>query len=581
MSPPVARVDAGALRRVVLRGAARFAAAEVRNEGLACFLRTVGASILARDLRFVPDRTLGEELAARAARHGDRTFLEFEGQRLSYRALDERAARVAAALLSLGVGRGGTVGILLPNLPAFLEIVFGSQRVGACAVPINTALRDEGLRYVLDHAGVAVLFTTAALLPAFEAVRGRLVRPPAVVVVPDDASPAGAGPGSPAGSRPCIPYDELLRGAPQAAPDAAVPPELPSLLLYTSGTTGRPKGVVYRYGHSQAKLTRFSAHLLLAEDDVYYTCLPLFHANALMVTVLHSLFAGARVALSRRFSAGRFWSEVRASRATLFNTIGTMIAILMKGPPEPLDGQHSVRKVLSAACPAHLWVPFQERFRVTLWESYGAVDGGGFATFNLGNAPAGSLGRPLAGVAFRLVDEAGRDVPAGTPGELWHHVGRRRSAAIEYHRDPAATREKVRDGWVHTGDLLRRDAAGFLYFVGRKTDSMRCRGENVSALDVESAADAHPDVLDCAAFGVPSELGEQDVMLVVQPRDGRAIDPAALHQFLSRKLPRFAVPQYIRVVAELPKTGTHRTIKPALVEAGVTADTWRPACSRR
>ena len=573
MSASGAKVDAGALRRVVLRGAARFVTAELRNEGLASFLGTVGASILARDLRFVPDRTIAEELARRAARHGDRTFLEFEGRRLSYRDLDDRAARVAAALLSLGVGRGGTVGILLPNLPAFLEIVFGSQRVGACAVPVNTALQDDGLRYILDHAEVDVLFTTASLLPAYEQIRDRLPRPPTVVVVPDDGSPPESGPG--------IPYDELLRVSPQAAPDAAIPSALPSLLLYTSGTTGRPKGVVYRYGHSQAKLTRFSAHLLLDEDDVYYTCLPLFHANALIVTVLHSLFAGARVALSRRFSAGRFWSEVRDSRATVFNTIGTMIAVLMKGAPDPIDGRHSVRKVLSAACPAHLWVPFQERFRVQLWESYGAVDGGGFATFNLGNAPAGSLGKPLGAAVYRLVDEAGRDVPVGTPGELWHHVGRRRNATIAYHRDPGATREKVRDGWIRSGDLLRRDAAGHLYFVGRKTDSMRCRGENVSALDVESAADAHPDVLDCAAFGVPSELGEEDVMIVVQPRDGGAIDPAELHEFLTRKLPRFAVPRYIRAVAELPKTGTHRTLKHALREAGVTADTWRAAQDRR
>jgi crotonobetaine/carnitine-CoA ligase len=561
------------LRRVVLRGALSFAAAEIRNEGYANFLRTLGASIAARDLRMVPNRSFGEELAVRSKRDPQRVFIEFEGQQLSYADLDHRAACVAAALEGLGVARGGSVGVLLPNLPAFLEIIFASQRVGACAVPINTGLKGEGLRHVLDNASVDVLFTTEALRPAYEQVRGQLATPPLLIVVPEREGEPESSMGTP--------YAELLRTWPQAAPDASVPPELPSLLMYTSGTTGHPKGVVYRYGHSQAKLARLGAHLLLTKDDIYYTCLPLFHANALMVTVLHSLFAGARVVLSRRFSASRFWPEVRQSRATIFNAMGTLLAILAKADPDPRDRDHCVRRVLSAACPAHLWLPFQERFGVKLWESYGAVDGGGFATFNLGDAPAGSIGRPLLAAKYRLVDGAGHDVPVGTPGELVHHVGRRQHAQVAYHADPGATRDKVRGGWVHSGDLLRRDDQGYLYFVGRKTDSMRCGGENVSARDVEDATDAYPEVLESAAFGVPSALGEEDVMIAVQPRQGHAIDPAALHAFVSERLPRFATPKYVRVLEQLPKTATFRTIKGALRRDGVTPDTWRAPDPRR
>lgn len=558
--------DRRALSRVMLRGLMRFAVREIREEGPLHFLRTIVGSALAREFRPSPDRSFGEELHEAARRRPDRVFVTFEGRDYTLGSLDAGAARIAGGLLARGHGRGAVVGVFLPNSPTFLEVVFASQRVGACLVPINTALVGDGLRYVIDNAGVDVLFTTAALKNQVDAVAAELTKPPLIVVVPDGDSGEAAG---------AVALADWIRATPQETPDGAIPPNLPCFLMYTSGTTGYPKGVVYRYGHSQAKLTRLSAHLLLREDDVYYTCLPLFHANALFVTTLSALYAGARVALSRRFSAGRFWHEVKDSGATIFNTIGTMVGILMKTPPSPADRAHRVRTVLSAACPSDLWAPFGDRFGVTLWEAFGAVDGGGFTTFNFGNAPAGSVGKPLGRKRWRLIDDEGRDVGPGEPGELVHYVGGSRHGQIAYHRNDKATDEKLRDGWIHSGDLMWRDSAGFLYFVGRRTDSMRCRGENVSALEVETAADKHPDVLESAAFGIASELGEQDVMVVVQPREGHTVDPAALADWLADKLPRFAQPRYIRVVAALPKTGTHRVIKPDLKAEGVTADTWQ------
>jgi crotonobetaine/carnitine-CoA ligase len=288
---------------------------------------------------------------------------------------------------------------------------------------------------------------------------------------------------------------------------------------------------------------------------------------------MSALWAGIPVRLSKRFSASRFWQEVAECGATSFNTVGGMIPILLKTPPSPHDRAHRVKRIVSAACPKDAWEPFEQRFGVDIWEAYGAVDGGGVTIANLGNCPVGSLGRLPKNA--KLVDERGAAVAAGAPGEQFVPVGPRQEASVQYLKKAQASDEKVRHGWQHTGDTMQADEQGFLYFVGRNTDSMRRRGENVSAYEVEKQVDAHPDVLESAAFGVASELGEQDIMICVVPVEGRTIDPQALLGFLRERLPKYALPAYLDVVDELPKTGTHRVIKAELKQRGVTPRTVR------
>ncbi|HOS39355.1 MAG TPA: AMP-binding protein, partial [Spirochaetota bacterium] len=343
--------------------------------------------------------------------------------------------------------------------------------------------------------------------------------------------------------------------------------------------TGLPKGVVYRYGKTTVKLLSIAAYALYRPSDVLYTCLPLFHGNALFLTITQGLHVGAKVVLARKFSASRFWDDIRANGVTAFNTIGAMIPILMKQPERPDDRDNRVRLTISAACPADLWPQFERRFGVRIYEGYGAVDGGGKSIMNLGNAPVGSIGRPGPGVVYRLVDREGNDVPVGMPGEMiFAAKGERRS--VEYFKNEKATGEKLRDGWIYTGDLVRKDEHGYLYFVGRNAEFMRIKGENVSAYEVEHAIQRHPAVLEAAVYAVPSELAEDEIMASVSLVEGRSLSERELVEFLREDLPRFALPRFVRIVEEFPKTETQRIRKKELERDGVLPGTYDMSMGR-
>ena len=228
----------------------------------------------------------------------------------------------------------------------------------------------------------------------------------------------------------------------------------------------------------------------------------------------------------------------------------------------------------TAACPANLWEAFEKRFNLKVYEGYGAVDGGGALILNFGDAPVGSMGRPLPDTVWKLVDDAGNEVPVGEPGEFITRVRDKKTGGVEYYRNPGASNEKVRDGWVYSGDLMYRDDQGYLYFVDRKTDSMRRRGENISSFEVENMIEKHPGVAECAAFGVPSELGEDEVMVWLKPREGHTLDLRDLMRFCAGNMAYFMVPRYVDVVDDIPRTGTLRVQKSDMKKRGVTERTW-------
>lgn len=515
------------------------------------------------DPAFMP---FGRLLAEKAAAAPDREYLLFDDSRMTLGQLDGWTNRIAHGLQALGVGPGSHVSVMLPNSPRWLALFFALQKLGICVVPINVALKGESLAYVLDHSDSVALVIDPAYAEVLADVRERAPKLKHVIFDTADAPEFKL----PAGD---LGLEEITSDD-KSAPDVRIDPEAISVLMYTSGTTGLPKGVVMRFGNADARRSEPLAMMFYKEEDVLYTCLPLFHANALFISVMCALHCGGRLALGRRFSASRFWDEARRYKATTFNALGAMIPILMKQPEKPDDVDAPVTWIISAACPANVWEAFEKRFNLKIFEFYGAVDGGGFLTFNVGNAPVGSIGQPPPGTVYKIADADGKEVPVGEPGELCFKVEDQKSQGVEYYKNEKASSSKVRDGWLHTSDVVYSDDDGNLFFVDRLTDSMRRRGENVSSFEVEREVNAHPAVLESAAFGVKSELGEDDIMVAIVRKPGEDVTPEELIAFLEKRVAKFMIPRYIDFRKLLPKTETHRVQKADLKRQGVTPETW-------
>ncbi len=486
----------------------------------------------------------------RADRHADTPAVRFEQKVVTCGEAVERAFAAGNALAAMGVQAADRVAIMLPNGLEFLDTYFGLAAISGAAVPVNIAQRGETLRHILQHSESQVVVIDQGLAGAVnEAWPDHRLR---MVVVGDDPPPGA------------VPFAELAAGS-TAPPEIPVGDREPVGILYTSGTTGPPKGVVAD-GYDLEPARILLGHVGVEPGETVYTCLPLFHGNALMLSAMGSIQNDWTLRLGRRFSASRFWDEVRDSRAVSFTALGAMIPILLKAAPSDTDRDHHVRTVMSAACPAWAWREFEKRFGVRIVEFYGMVDSPGLLINAEGRV--GAMGRAVTGVEFRVVADE-QPVPDNTVGELvFRHP---RGPLTHYHRDLEASARAYRGGWFHSGDLATRDADGYFTYCGRLKESIRRRGENISAWEVETVVNQHPSVRESAAHAVASELGEDDVKVVVVPQPGQVIDPESIVRFCQGRMANYAVPRYVEFRSELPKTETHRIRYQVLREQGIPA----------
>ena len=494
-------------------------------------------------------RTLPTLLELQAERFDERPLLRADGATLSFRAVRDAAAARAGALAGAGIGPGDRVAAMSENRVELLELWLGCAWLGAVFVPVNTALRGTQVEHVLADSGARAIAIESELQAVLDAV-DRPATLDQVWTLPETFPP----PGEPIPPHPAKPGDT-----------AAV--------LYTSGTTGPSKGVACPHAQWYWWGALTGEVLGIDSEDVLYTCLPLFHTNALN-TFCQALLAGATYHLGPRFSASRFWSRLTEAEATVTYLLGPMVSILLKQPPSPADRAHRVRIALAPATPPQLHEPFRERFGVLLVDGWGSTETNIVISNTADEPRPGTLGRVLDEFEARVVDGDDVEVPHGTAGELVVRSREPFAFSLGYFGMPEATVAAWRNLWFHTGDRVVRDDDGVFRFVDRLKDAVRRRGENISSFEVEQVLQSHPDVAVAAVVPVPSELGEEDVLACIVLRPGAAVDPAALTRFCEGRIAHFAIPRYVEIVDALPLTPSGKVEKYRLRERGVTASTW-------
>jgi carnitine-CoA ligase len=493
-------------------------------------------------------------LEAAVAAHPDAPFLITREEELSYAEVDRRVDRAAAAWAELEVGKGDRVAFMLENSPDFVVAWLGLAKLGAILVGLNTRWKPLEVAEALGRTRPALALADGDHL---ETVRAAGVVEPLPLAGFRDLAAATDG----SFARPAL-----------ASTD-------PISFIFTSGTTGYPKAVMQTHGAYVLTGQAYPWWLGLEPGSRLYACLPLLHVNAQAYSTMGAIGLGGGLVLVERFSAGRFWDDIRTYRANAFNFIGAVIAILLKAEPGPHERDHELHVMYGAPAFAEPErAAIEERFGVRVISGFGMSE----TTFGLIEAPhgerrSGSMGkaRQHPDAAFvneaRVVDDDGHEVAPGVTGEL---IISNPAMMRGYFDDPERTAESLRDGWLWTGDLARRDEDGFFYYVDRKKDIIRRRGENVSSLEVEVVLAAHPAVEEAAVVGVPSELTEEEVLALVQVLPGEAADPAELEAWCRERLADFKVPRYIQVVESLPKTATGRLQKGRLREALVDPEQW-------
>ncbi|MGY2067275.1 AMP-binding protein [Blastococcus sp. SYSU DS0619] len=500
--------------------------------------------------------SIGVWLTGAAQRSAPEAGALVHGERVSWAGLDRAADRAAAGFLALGLRPGDPVCVLMRSSVATLAVWFGLARAGLVEVPLNPASGPTLLRYLLEHSGAPVVVCDGEFAAAVRACAPKGVR----LVV---HGPEGAG---------GTDLADVLAADPVPMPE--VDPTAPAVVLYTSGTTGPPKGAVLSH-RANVNLARHTVGLMgYTAADRLYSVFPLFHSNARYCSVMTAAEAGADLVLDRSFSASRFWDTCRAHGITAFNYQGAMMSILHKQPPRPDDADNPVRAGFGAPCPPEVFESFERRFGVELTEIYGSTEVSIVTDMPPSARRIGTAGRESANYTVAVVDERDDPVPPGTPGEI---VVRPKAAGWMfdgYAGNAGATAAAWRNLWFHTGDRGVLDTDGFLVFLDRMKDTIRRRGENVSSWEVERVVAEHPAVGQVAAYGLPSELSEEEVAIAVVPADGATVDPAALVEHCRGALTAFAVPRYVRVLDALPLTPSQRVEKYKLRADGIAPGTW-------
>ena len=514
----------------------------------------------------VGNRTLRDLLKERVSRDPDKAFLVHEDKdgkvrEWTYSEMLDEVDRLASGLDKLGLGKGDKITVHLANSPEFLTTLFAAATIGAIVVPSNVNNRPSELRHILSYSDSVAVVTEPAFLPVVDEAVGEVPAIQHRVLARSEQRTAG-----------WVLLTELQQGD-HAPVECVAESEDVLEMLFTSGTTAQPKGVLLTHANLLRSGERSSKSMYLDHDERCLTALPVFHVNAQSLTVLAALTVGGTCILLEEYSASKFWDQVRRHRATQISLVAMLARTMLAQPSRDTDRDHHVRRVFYALNITDAErEEFETRFGVELVNGYGLSEAMTVVTIApvFGPKRWPSIGLPAYDRLVRVVDADGNDVPPGAPGEVIVHGLPGRTIMKGYYKDPEATERAIRDNWLYTGDNAYVDEDGYFYFFDRKKDVIKRAGENISASEVEFVLLEHPEIGEAAVIGVPDPVRDEAVMAFVVVDQGSGLTVEAIQEYCRQRLAGFKVPTIIELRDELPKTSVGKIEKKVLRQESAT-----------
>ncbi len=499
-------------------------------------------------------QSVGHLLRAQALRMGDQTLLRFEGRNLSFAQVENQTNQLANVLRTLGVQKKNKVAVMMPNGLEYPLTWLALAKLGALMVPVNIQYQTSELEFVLNNAEADLAIAGRQQISALKEINSECPSLREIVLFSDDSSKSGA-------RNLCT---EMETASMECSIDSIQPDDLLNL-QYTSGTTGFPKACMLTHKYWLQVGQDMGNYARVTAQDVNLTAQPFYYMDPQWNVVL-CMLAGIPLVILPRFSASTFWKSVKDNQVTFFYLIATMPVYLLKQPENPeIEKKHKVRLVMCSGIVPQLHATFEKRWNTPWREVYGSTESGGDLGVPIEETDpvgTGTVGIPLADKAFKILDAAGNEVPVGEQGEL---VIRGEPCMLGYYKNPEASAEKIRNGWLHTGDLFTKNEKGYYYIVGRLKDMVRRSGENISAVEVEGVLCEHAAVRAAAVVPVPDELREEEVKAFIQLQPGEKADPQDIVDFAGTKLAAFKVPRFIEFVDRFQMTPSERIIKRVLL----------------